>query len=218
MQNLTSSPPDAPQETPTPTKTNPQLEDARAFEQTLRGWREDQRGRLAQLKRNVGEPLPGRGVSWFYGTLYNGNTKIRLARADEYFLVATIFDLNRFPPDFGVLHERSLGASMRQAVARGANEDSTGRRLQILLDADYEEEFGKDGRISNLATSELAFRLRQTVQWLAGQQVGVDFAHLLADLCNWVPSQKYIAKYGDRRVQKKWAREFYNVRPFQPTP
>ena len=80
----------------------------------------------------------------------------------------------------------------------GANEDSTGKRLQILLDADLEEG----------AASELAFRVRQTVQWLAGRQVGVDYAHLIADLCRW--------SHPDRYIQKKWAREFYDVRPFEP--
>ena len=177
-------------------KTNRQLEEARAFVATLTDWRESNRGRLAQLKRNVGEPLPGRGISWLYGTLYGHN--ISPWKHETYFLVATIFDLNRFAPDFPNPNARSLGASMRRAVAKGADEDSTGKRLQILLDADLEEG----------AASELAFRARQTVQWLAGRQVGVDYAHLITDLCQW--------SHPDRYIQKKWAREFYDVRPFEP--
>lgn len=179
-------------------KTNRQLEleKARAFVETLTEWRLSSRGSLSQLKRNVGEPLPGRGVAWFTGTLYKH--KVPQWHHDEYFLVATIFDLNRFPTDFGASNARSLGASMRRAVANGANEESTGRRLQILLDADFEEK----------SASELAFRARQIVQWLAGRQVGVDYTHLIADLCGW--------SHPDRHIQKKWAREFYDVRPFEP--
>lgn len=177
-------------------KTNRQLEEARAFVQTLTSWRDTNRGRLSQLKRNVGEPLPGRGVLWFTGTLYSHG--VPQWKHDEYFLAATIFDLNRFPTDFPNPNARSLGASMRRAVANGANEESTGRRLQILLDADFEEK----------SASELAFRTRQIVQWLAGRQTGVDYAHLIADLCQW--------SHPDRYIQKKWAREFYDVRPFEP--
>ncbi len=186
-------------------RTSPLLEDARDFVQTLAGWRQSNRGRLAQLKRNVGEPFPGRGVAWFYSVLYAGNSKRRLFYADQHFLIATLFDLNRFAPDFGAANSRNLGASMRLAVERGANPDSTGRRLQILLDADFEEG----------AASELAFRLRQCVQWLAGQNIGLDYAQLLLDLCNWAPSQEFIDRFGDRSVQKRWARSFYNVRLFQ---
>lgn len=196
METLISPSPAAPENPPAAPKTNARLEDARQFVETLKGWRQSNRGRLAQLKRNVGEPLPGRGVSWFYGVLYQHNVKPY--HYEQYFLVATLFDLNRFAPDFGASNARSLGAAMRRAVAKGANEDSTGRRLQILLDADFEEG----------AASELAFRTRQIVQWLAGQQIGLDYAHLLNDLCQW--------SRPDRRIQKKWAQEFYDVRPFEP--
>lgn len=196
METLIQPPLDASFAATAASKTSPQLDDARDFVQTLAGWRDSNRGRLAQLKRNVGEPLPGRGVSWFYSVLYAGNAKRRLSYPDQHFLIATLFDLNRSTPDFGASNARSVGASMRLAVNAGANEESTGRRLQILLDADFEEG----------AASELAFRLRQTVQWLNGQKIGLDYAQTLLDLCSW--------SHPDRFVQKRWARDFYNVRPF----
>jgi len=185
---------ESPEAAPTERPVSPQLQDARLFIKTLAGWRDTHRGRLAQLKRNVGEPFPGRGTAWFTLALYEGDSRRRLHRTNEYFLVATLFDLNRFQTERGDAHFNSLGASMRRAVTGGSNEESTGRRLQILLDADFEEG----------AASELAFRLRQTVQWLAGARVGVDFAQLLNDLCFW--------SHPDRFIQKQWARDFYQVR------
>lgn len=188
-------------------------DDSAAFIATLQSWAQPNnpmRARLAQLKRNVGEPLPGRGVAWFYSMLNEGQPGLRHNRADEYFLVATIFDLNRWPAEFTYPKERSLGASLRFFVeqtskseeARQKGIERVGKRLQILLDADFEEG----------VTSELAFRLRQTVQWLNGQRVGVDYAELLRDLYNWSPDPHYIAKFGDKIVQKKWAHQFYSSR------
>lgn len=165
------------------------LDDAHVFVAALNRLRDERRGRLAQLKRNVGEPLPGRGTAWFYGLLYEGNSGWRLRHGDEYFLIATLFDLNRF--DAGPLP--NLGATLRRAVQSGANESSTARRLQILLDADFAEKHD----------SELAFRLRQTVQWLGGRQTGVPWAQTLVHLCFWGSPKRW--------VQKDLARSFFEA-------
>jgi len=149
----------------------------------------EKRGQLAQLKRQVGEPLPGRGTAWFYGLLYERNSGWRLNHADEYFLIATLFDLNRF--DAGAMP--NLGSVLQRAVKGGANEGSTARRLQILLDADFDEKHD----------SELAFRLRQTTQWLAGRQIGVPWAATLSHLCYWNSPKRW--------VQKEIARAFFDA-------
>ncbi len=166
------------------------LQDARDFEAQLA---ELTRGQMAQLKRNVGQPLPGRGTAWFYSLLYQGDVGRRQSNAEIYFLVATFYDFNRLTTPRGDRAWGSLGRSMRLAADETASE-SVKRRFQILLDADY------DSR-ENLADSELAFRLRQSVQWLGGQNVGFDPAQLIYDLSYW--------SHLDRFVQKKWARDFF---------
>jgi CRISPR system Cascade subunit CasB len=156
----------------------------------------NRRGQLAQLKRNAGEKWPGRGVAWFGEIIYQGKeSDWREQNAELYFLVATLFDLNRFslPRAETKSKPRDMGASLRLAITNGANEFGVKQRFQILLDSNWDE-FG-DG--------ELAFRLRQMVQWLSGQKVGVDWALLLADLCFWNSESRF--------VQKNWARSFFNV-------
>lgn len=193
----TNSP--APPTDAAPKPVNLNLVDAQEFINLLQEMCKSNRGQLAQLKRNVGEPLPGRGTTWFYSLLYKGNSGRRLRYGAEYFLVATLYDLNRYDSKGAA----NLGASMKLAVAQAnANEESTIRRLQILLDAEYES--------PNKEQSEFAFRLRQTVQWLDGKQVGINWAQLLVDVCNWSPSAEYADKYGARNVQKKWARSFFD--------
>lgn len=187
--------PSAPLSQTTPKPVSPLLADARSFELQLA---ELSRGQLAQLKRNVGQPLPGRGTAWFYGLLYQGDVGRRQNNAEIYFLVATLYDLNRLTTPRGDRTWGNLGRSMRLAADKTAS-DSVKRRFQILLDADY------DSR-ENLAESELAFRLRQTVQWLGGHNVGFEPAQLIADLTYWT--------HLDRFVQKKWARDFF-VAPAQ---
>ena len=118
---------------------------------------------------------------------------LRQNNAEIYFLVATLYDVNRLTTPRNDRLWGSLGRSMRLAADKTAS-DSVKRRFQILLDADF------DARES-LAESELAFRLRQTVQWLGGQNVGFDPAQLIYDLGYW--------SHLDRFVQKRWARDFF---------
>ena len=173
-----------------PQSIPPMLRDARDFADQLANL---PRGQLAQLKRNVGQPLPGRGVAWFYGLLYHGNVGLRQNNAEIYFLVATLYDVNRLTTPRGDRLWGSLGRSMRLAADKTAS-DSVKRRFQILLDSDF------DAR-ENLAESELTFRLRQTVRWLGGHNVGFDPAQLIYDLSYW--------SHLDRFVQKRWARDFF---------
>jgi CRISPR type I-E-associated protein CasB/Cse2 len=172
-----------------PSKIFPALQDARNFADQLAALSPGQR---AQLKRNVGQGLPGRGVAWFYNLLYQGDdVGRRLNNAEIYFLVATLYSFNRVTTARDDQHwGTTLGRSM-QLAARESGSESVKRRFQILLDADFE----------GGPTSELAFRLRQTLQWLKGQNVGFDPARLIYDLQGWT--------HVDRFVQKQWARDFF---------
>jgi hypothetical protein len=145
-ETATSPPAKQPPAKQPPAKQPPApLEDAQHFFSTLARWRDDsqgpsQRGKLAQLKRNAGENLPGRNVLWFYELLHQGNVQLRLRRQNEYFLLATLFDLNRYSGSGGQPPDENLGGTLRRTIQqRSVNEESVRRRLQILLDADFEE-------------------------------------------------------------------------------
>lgn len=176
--------------------------DAVAFESRLSRLT---RGQLAQLKRNAGQPLPGRGVAWFYGLL-DHNLQYRSHHDEVCFLVATLYDLNRVQTEKGNRYFGSIGNSLfrlRQqklssSPARGLESDAdiakaVDRRFQILLDSDFAEG----------ATSELAFRLRQTILLLKSQDIGFSPAHLICDLLDWSNPH--------RKVQKRWAQDYYNA-------
>lgn len=81
------------------------------------------------------------------------------------------------------------GRSFAQALwAAGKERDSKSveKRFLALLDADRDQ---------------IAFRLRQAVGLVEG---GLDFARLLEDLLDWF--------HPNRRVQARWAREFYGAK------
>jgi len=186
------------------TKTEPQtlppswreraLTDARDFVGELGKLREAARGRMAELRRNAGETLPGRKTAWFYGFLHSARRK---RYAEIHFLVATLFDLNRKLSISG-----NFGNAVRRAVTP-TNEESLKRRFRILLDARFDNIYDPLNERDSWQEGggELAYRLRQMVKWLAAQEIGVDWAHLLLDLCQW--------SHSDRRVQKLWARSFF---------
>jgi CRISPR system Cascade subunit CasB len=157
--------------------------------------RERDRGRIAQLRRNAGETLPGRGTAWVYGYLYAPR---RQRYAEIYFLVATLFDLNRKRFLLG-----DFGRTMRRMVT-GTSEESLKRRFRILLDATFDRIHDplNESAPWQEGGGELAFRLRQMVKLLASKEVGVDWAPLLVDVCQW--------SRPDKRVQKKWARSFFD--------
>ncbi|WP_105317432.1 type I-E CRISPR-associated protein Cse2/CasB [Thermus tenuipuniceus] len=80
---------------------------------------------------------------------------------------------------------RTLAQALRQAE-QARDSKSVEKRFLALLDADRDQ---------------LPFRLRQAVGLVEG---GLDFAKLLEDLLRWFD--------GRRRVQARWAREYYGVR------
>lgn len=180
-----------------PKKPDKVLEDASAFIALLEELAANDRGRIAALKRNVGENLPGRGAAWFPSLLRSGTAR----RNEEiFFLVATLFDLNR-KPKVG----NNLGSTLREAAAR-AGEAGIGRRFHLLLDASFDvmiDATNPDAPVQN-GGGEMAFRLRQLVKLCASKDVGIDWPQLLADLCRW--------NLPDKRIQKKWARAYFGQR------
>ncbi|MDR7587725.1 MAG: type I-E CRISPR-associated protein Cse2/CasB [Armatimonadota bacterium] len=82
------------------------------------------------------------------------------------------------------LDGRTLARALRDAM-RARDSGSVEKRFLALLDA------GRD---------QIAYRLRQAVGLVEG---GLDFARLLDDLVYWFRP--------DRRVQSRWAREFYGA-------
>lgn len=168
---------------------------AGAFLGELREIQAHDRGRMAALKRNAGEMLFGRGTSWFYSLL---TTPEQRKYREVFYLIATLFDFNRLPGRRG-----SFGATLRSLAQAMNREPSKFRRFHILLDAEFDRVHDPDLVESPWAEGggELAFRLRQMVQLLAAKNIGVDWAELITDLCDW--------SRPDRRVQKKWARDFF---------
>jgi CRISPR system Cascade subunit CasB len=152
---------------------------------------------FAALRRNAGNQLcEARGVAWFYSLLgrYSGN-----GRHDEaYFLSATFFasdkdaieGRNRFTGDFG----STLRALRSKSGAAASDVSPLDRRLNILLDADFDPAFG----------GELAFRLRQMTRLVISKKdpaVRICWPQLLRDVKLW--------NSGRKAVQKRWARSYY---------
>jgi CRISPR system Cascade subunit CasB len=179
---------------PVPSWRDRALADARDFVLALEKLRETDRGRTAQLRRNAGETLPGRGTAWFYRYLFSPRRK---RYAELHFLVATLFDWNR-----KAMAPGDLGHAVRRAVSP-TNEEALRRRFRILLDSVFDRLHDPLNETApwQEGGGELAFRLRQMVKLLASKEIGVDWAQLLVDLSEW--SQP------DKRVQKKWARSFF---------
>jgi len=165
--------------------------DALQFMGDLETLRDRDRGALAALRRNAGATLENaRGVAWIHGRLQG----VRRAYDEKYFLVATLFDWNRKRPSSG-----DFGTTMRM-LADKAGAEAVERRFLVLLDAAFDPLFdAQDG--FKTGGGELAFRLRQMVKLAASKEIGINWPILLADLCFWDAP--------DKRVQKKWARNFY---------
>lgn len=85
---------------------------------------------------------------------------------------------------------RTLAQALRQAK-ESRNSESLEKRFLALLDADRDQ---------------IAYRLRQAVGLVEG---GLDFAQLLDDLLFWF--------HPERRVQARWAREFYGEQSVERT-
>lgn len=159
--------------------------DAQEFEKTLRSF---DRGRLAALRRNAGTMLgQARGVAWIHRHLHGNRRKFD----EQYFLIATLFDLNR-----KAARCEDLGATL----LRVKSTDSFERRFLVLLEAEFDRTSDAlDGY--KMGGGELAYRLGQMVRLAASKNEGICWPILLADLCCWDRLNK--------PVQKKWARNFY---------
>ncbi|HEX8237990.1 MAG TPA: type I-E CRISPR-associated protein Cse2/CasB [Abditibacteriaceae bacterium] len=171
-----------------------QLNEAQQFVQRLHALREARSGELALLRRNAGETVStSRNVlSVFY--------KLQPPRgqhSEKYFLVATLFDLNRIHPIGG-----DFGETMQKVKANAS--DSFERRFLVLLDAGFSSTSDAFNGYST-GGGELAYRLRQMTKLAASKDAGINWPVLLADLCWWDNANK--------PVQKKWASNFYDFQP-----
>jgi CRISPR system Cascade subunit CasB len=140
-------------------------------------------GSRAILKRSAGRTLSesNRGaLPLFYRLLPPG---VGEYQQEIYFMVSTLYPL----ADAG--GHGDLGEALRKArEARPSNSKGVDRRIQILLDSDE---------------GQLAFRLRQTINYLKSCGVRVDWTLLLEDLLFW--------SYPERRVQRRWAQSYYKI-------
>jgi CRISPR type I-E-associated protein CasB/Cse2 len=151
------------------------------------------RGRLAALKRGAGETIgSARNVAWIYSVLPRALAKER--EQEIFFMVACLFAFDKTALERGMFYKKNFGATMAWLKLQPrVSEDSVDRRFRILLDSDFDPE-GYGG--------ELAYRLRQTVRYVLSQGGMIDWPQLLADLRRW--------NYAGRRVQKDWAKAFYD--------
>ncbi len=148
------------------------------------------RGELAALKRCVGntisESLTVAGV--FYHVL--PPIKLNSYEEEIYFLVATLFGLNKYPG------KGDFGNTMRLVKSASNGSKNIDRRFSILLDSEFDLVDG-----ARPGGGELSYRLRQCVALAASKSVGVDWSILLEDLCWWNHLKK--------KARKKWARSYF---------
>jgi len=135
-------------------------------------------GDKARLKRDAGKPLAeAQSIGVFYRLLPYGLR--RESDEERYFIVATLFPLGKSG------NVGNFGASLRLA-RNDKNKKGLDRRVEILLDADFEQ---------------LRFRLRQAVKFLNSNEVPINWQTLLEDLLRWNPTNRF--------VQKEWARAYF---------
>lgn len=172
---------------------NEVIDDAQRFVKELEKLRDDNRGAFSSLRRNAGSTLgEARGAAWIHARLHG----MRRIHEEKYFLIATLFDLNRHRAIGG-----DMGTTLRLLQGKSSAE-AVERRFLVLLDAEFGRVYdAQDGGKSG--GGEMAFRLRQMVKLAGAREIGINWAVLLADLCCW--------DLPDKRVQKKWARNFYDA-------
>ncbi|MGQ9502992.1 MAG: type I-E CRISPR-associated protein Cse2/CasB [Anaerolineae bacterium] len=137
-------------------------------------------GERARLKRSAGKSLAearDAALALFYRLLPPGVPK---DQEEIYFLIATLYPL----AEAGT--QGNLGDALRRVGSLLQNRASLDRRVQILLDTD---------------STQLPFRLRQAVHYLASQRVPVNWAQLLEDLLCWNHPRRF--------VQREWARAYF---------
>ena len=135
-------------------------------------------GERARLKRSAGKRLAEATdvLGLFYRVLPRS---VPQGQEELYFLAATLYPRAE---DGG---KSDLGASLHQA-RQAANSKGLDRRIEILLDADE---------------TQLPFRLRQAVHFLASNRVRVSWPYLLDDLLDWSHPKRF--------VQERWARSYF---------
>ena len=174
--------------------TEDRLKRQRDFTDAVRGWYEDDKSRLAILRRCAGGTLTqaiaeGQRVTWMYRLF----TQFPEFQEESLLLTATLLAFDRGYLEGSTPPAGSLGRTMsRLKGLPGVSEQSVERRFAILLDADYD---GLTG------AGELPYRLRQTVKYVLSKKEQIDWPQLLEDVRWWNGPQK--------RVQKCWAKDFY---------
>lgn len=98
---------------------------------------------------------------------------------DRYFLLASLFALHPEPAGRG----SSMGKVFRAMMAASP---SVEKRFEHLLNVD---------------AKDLGGHLRHAISLAKSKGIGVDFHQLFDDIWQW--------NYSDRRVQMRWAREFW---------
>ena len=138
-------------------------------------------GERARLKRNAGKTLAEgqEALGLFYRLLPYG---VPAFQEEVYFQVACLYAL--VPAGSAGNLGQALGKVRKLAPKHAKGID---RRLESLLDADE---------------TQLPFRLRQAMHFLASNRVSLDWTCLLDDLLHW--------NHPDRTVQKEWARSYFS--------
>ena len=178
----------------------------RAFLQDVQSLYANDRGKIAVLKRGVGDTfadargMRGRGWFYYYLSKHFGGSIDR--RDNLCLLIAGLMTFDKNTMLYGLKGGGGdFGATL--AFLRSPQEKDTTRpgqtplerRLVSLLDATFDEDGG----------GEMAFRLRQAVKYTLSKndKAPIDWPRLLQDMVQWNQPNKW--------VQKQWARSFYNV-------
>ncbi len=159
------------------------------FVEYLRGFaKTENRGALAVLRRGISlDRSAAVGICRYVA----GWIREEDGRWDEqrFYLVAALF--GRYPCTALTAH--NFGGSYRQfCIKRESVSESLERRFTALLACD---------------TESVGVHLRHAISLFAAEEIAVNWAELLSDLRWWGDP--------DRRVQRRWAREFWNRAPVE---
>lgn len=186
------------------------IEVNRKFLSEIQKLYENDRGRIATLKRNSGNTLTGsRGLNWFYYYLMRYYPEVNDKRSNLCLLVASLMTFDRNTMRTGLPKDNQCDFGAFLAALRSPEElkawhktsrpgqTPLERRLVALLDSTFDEEGG----------GEMSFRLRQAVKFAlsktGSKEIRIDWPMLLEDLHGW--------DHPNKSVQKRWARSFYQV-------
>lgn len=142
----------------------------------------DDRAALARLRRGLGKP-PGTVPEMHALVLPWLPQDIPRWHEDQCYLIAALFASH---PQAG--GQGSLGKSFGLLRDKSEGKESVERRFVALL---------------NCHEEELPDHLRHAISLLKSKEIPVDWRELLNDLHHW--------GHSDRRVQRKWARDFWTA-------